>query len=128
MKKYKVIVEEISESLTIPYDDKTKNKYYIVNDKVSFSMNIYHDKVEYVVEAKSEKFLNNFNNVLSCDIIDEYEKLFEKVVPDDWFSIKYRKVLNSTFFKTEDRACSSEVQKRYKIDPSSINRIIYCEF
>lgn len=115
MKVFEIVYTRESESLTLPYG--SSNTYYVKDDKVCFSVDVYVESVKDIVESKSEiavaEKYSNFN-IISIKHISNKEYQFEAVAPDDYVKFNTSKVFNLIKNGQRDKACSEEVQERFQ--------------
>jgi len=132
MKIFEVIYTRNSEKLTMPYG--SLNTYYVKDDKVCFSVDIYIETVKDIVECKDEnvikeKYNNGALTVLSIKNIGNKDYMFEAIAPSDYIKVNYTsKPITSVFDKQYDRPCSDEVQERFQKNGKIIPTPTYSEF
>jgi hypothetical protein len=128
MKVFEIIYTKESEKLTLPYG--SLNTYYVKDDNVCFSVDVYIETVKDIVESKSEiavtEKYSNFN-IVSIKHIGNKDYQFEAIAPDDYVKINSSDVLNSVKNGQRDRVCSEEVQEFQK-NGKRIPHPTYSEF
>ncbi|MCK9417602.1 hypothetical protein M0Q97_13250 [Candidatus Dojkabacteria bacterium] len=132
MKIFEVIYTRNSERLTLPYG--SPNTFYVKDDKVCFSIDIYIETVKDIVECKDENVIKEtYNNdkltITSIKNIGNMDYQFEAVAPSNYISVKSTSdPISSVFYKQCDRPCSDEVQERYQKNGKRIPTPTYSEF
>ena len=121
MKKYRVIYQQESSELTIPFGEqglRYGNTYYDVDGKVCYNVKIFMEKINQYITLKSDTnpqviFNKIFNDSVEFQLVDEYMNSFEDVANDDYKQMGERKVLERNFYEFRDIECSEEVQEEY---------------
>ena len=114
MNRFKVTYSRESEELTLPYG--SSDTYYVKNDKVCFSVNIYIETVIDIVECKSDDvILEKYGDlsIISIDHIGNKDYQFEAIAPKDYIRVESSNVLTKVKNGSRDKMCSDEVQERF---------------
>jgi D-alanine-D-alanine ligase-like ATP-grasp enzyme len=114
MNRFKVTYSRESEELTLPYG--SSDTYYVKNDKVCFSVNVYIETVIDIVECKSDDvILEKYGDlsIISIDHIGNKDYQFEAIAPKDYIRVESSNVLTKVKNGSRDKMCSDEVQERF---------------
>ena len=114
MNRFKVTYSRESEELTLPYG--SSDTYYVKNDKVCFSVNVYIETVIDIVECKSDDvILEKYGDlsIISIDHIGNKDYQFEVIAPKDYIRVESSNVLTKVKNGSRDKMCSDEVQERF---------------
>lgn len=114
MNRFKVTYSRESEKLTLPYG--SLDTYYVKDDKVCFSVDVYTETVTDIVECKSndvilEKYCNY--SIISIVHIGNKEYQFEAIAPNDYIRVESSDILIKVKNGSRDKMCNAEVQERF---------------
>lgn len=132
MKIFEVIYTRKVDKLTLPYGHP--NTYYVKDDKVCFSIDIFIETLKDIVECKDEnvikeKYNNSVLTFISAKHVGNKDYHFEAITPNDYFSVKSTSnPITSIFCKQVDRPCAEEVQERFQKNGKVIPTTTYSEF